>query len=183
MKVPSAAVISSGFTLDDGGTAVADAARVFGFANPCAGRRVDELPAAMRESISQALDETAAGDRMTLNVCFNYSGRAEIIDAVQAGATKAMSAMTASQEQAQNTVISAGQAGEAIAEITRAVARISARRKGTRPGMTLREWLGRTVSMLQISRPSTFSAAWARRERASAGDAMLGWPNSRVCRS
>lgn len=50
---------------------------------------------------------------------------AEIINAVQAGAARAMSAMTTSQEQAQNTVTSAGEAGEAIAEITRAVASIS----------------------------------------------------------
>lgn len=50
---------------------------------------------------------------------------AEIIDAVQAGAAKAMSAMAASQDQAQNTVASAGEAGEAISEITRAVASIS----------------------------------------------------------
>ncbi len=50
---------------------------------------------------------------------------AEIIDAVQAGAATAMSAMAASQEQAQNTEISAGEAGEAISDITRAVASIS----------------------------------------------------------
>jgi hypothetical protein len=39
-----AAVLSNGFTLDDGGAAVADAARAFGFANPCAGRSVRDLP-------------------------------------------------------------------------------------------------------------------------------------------
>ncbi len=50
---------------------------------------------------------------------------AEIIDAVQAGAAHAMSAMSISQEQAHNTVESAGEAGEAIAEITRAVTSIS----------------------------------------------------------
>ena len=38
-----AAVLSNGFTLDDGGTAVAEAARAFGFANPCAGRHARDL--------------------------------------------------------------------------------------------------------------------------------------------
>jgi hypothetical protein len=39
------AVLYYGYTLDlDGSTNVADAARQFGFANPCAGRSVDDLP-------------------------------------------------------------------------------------------------------------------------------------------
>ncbi len=50
---------------------------------------------------------------------------AEIIEAVQSGASQAMSAMSASQEQAQNTLGNASEAGEAINEITRAVASIS----------------------------------------------------------
>ncbi|WP_347330078.1 methyl-accepting chemotaxis protein [Marinimicrobium locisalis] len=50
---------------------------------------------------------------------------AGIIEAVQNGASQAMSAMSASQEQAQSTLTSAGEAGEAINEITRAVADIS----------------------------------------------------------
>jgi undecaprenyl diphosphate synthase len=37
----------------------------------------------MRASISEALAATSAGTRMTLNVCFNYSGRSEIVDAVR----------------------------------------------------------------------------------------------------
>ena len=47
---------------------------------------------------------------------------AAIIEAVQEGAARAMTAMTTSQEQARGTVTSAGEAGEAIGEITRAVA-------------------------------------------------------------
>ncbi|WP_027328199.1 methyl-accepting chemotaxis protein [Marinimicrobium agarilyticum] len=50
---------------------------------------------------------------------------AEIIEAVQNGASQAMSAMSASQDQAQNTLASASEAGEAINDITRAVASIS----------------------------------------------------------
>jgi len=39
------AALSYGFMLDvDGGTGVADAARLFGFVNPCAGRSVEDLP-------------------------------------------------------------------------------------------------------------------------------------------
>ncbi len=46
--------------------------------------RLDELPSATRDSIGEALRDTARGDRMTLNVAFNYSGRSEIVDAVRA---------------------------------------------------------------------------------------------------
>jgi undecaprenyl diphosphate synthase len=46
--------------------------------------RLDELPAETRASIEQAILATAAGERMTLNVAFNYSSRSEIIDAVHA---------------------------------------------------------------------------------------------------
>jgi undecaprenyl diphosphate synthase len=46
------------------------------------GRR-DELSAATRASIEDALAATAGGSRMTLNVAFNYSGRTEIVDAAR----------------------------------------------------------------------------------------------------
>ncbi|MBA2253724.1 MAG: di-trans,poly-cis-decaprenylcistransferase [Chloroflexi bacterium] len=45
--------------------------------------RLDELPRATRASIDEALSATDEGDRMTLNVAFNYSGRSEIVDAVR----------------------------------------------------------------------------------------------------
>jgi undecaprenyl diphosphate synthase len=45
--------------------------------------RIDELSGDIRASIEEALAETAEGTRMTLNVCFNYSGRSEIVDAVR----------------------------------------------------------------------------------------------------
>ena len=45
--------------------------------------RLDELPAATRRSIAEAIAATDGGRRMTLNVAFNYSGRSEIVDAVQ----------------------------------------------------------------------------------------------------
>jgi len=46
--------------------------------------RTDELPALTRASIEEALAATAGGERMVLNVAFNYSSRTEIIDALRA---------------------------------------------------------------------------------------------------
>jgi undecaprenyl diphosphate synthase len=45
--------------------------------------RLHELPESTRASIAEALSATAGGRRMTLNVAFNYSGRSEIVDALQ----------------------------------------------------------------------------------------------------
>jgi undecaprenyl diphosphate synthase len=43
--------------------------------------RLDELPEATRRSIGEALAATAGGDRLHLNIAFNYAGRTEIVDA------------------------------------------------------------------------------------------------------
>ena len=43
--------------------------------------RIDELPDATRASIGEALDATAGGDRLLLNIAFNYAGRTELVDA------------------------------------------------------------------------------------------------------
>ena len=43
--------------------------------------RLEELPEATRTSIDAALAETAGGDRLLLNVAFNYAGRTELVDA------------------------------------------------------------------------------------------------------
>ena len=43
--------------------------------------RLDELPDATRASIAEALDETIGGQRLLLNIAFNYAGRTEIVDA------------------------------------------------------------------------------------------------------
>jgi undecaprenyl diphosphate synthase len=45
--------------------------------------RMDELPEATRASIGSALDATAGGDRLLLNVAFNYAGRTELVDAIR----------------------------------------------------------------------------------------------------
>jgi undecaprenyl diphosphate synthase len=45
--------------------------------------RLHEAPADVQRSIRAAEDRTSGGSRLTLNICFNYSGRAEIVDAVR----------------------------------------------------------------------------------------------------
>jgi undecaprenyl diphosphate synthase len=43
--------------------------------------RLDELPPDTRASIGEALDATAGGERLLLNIAFNYAGRTELVDA------------------------------------------------------------------------------------------------------
>lgn len=45
--------------------------------------RLEELPGPLRDTIVMAMDLTKANSGMTLNLAFNYSGRAEIVDAVR----------------------------------------------------------------------------------------------------
>jgi undecaprenyl diphosphate synthase len=45
--------------------------------------RLDELPEATRASIGEALEATAGGERLLLNIAFNYAGRTEIVDALR----------------------------------------------------------------------------------------------------
>ena len=46
--------------------------------------RLHEAPSDIQRSIRSAEERTGHGTRMTLNICFNYSGRAEIVDAARA---------------------------------------------------------------------------------------------------
>ncbi|HEX5039411.1 MAG TPA: polyprenyl diphosphate synthase [Candidatus Limnocylindria bacterium] len=46
--------------------------------------RLHEAPPDVQRSIRAAEERTREGARMTLNICFNYSGRAEIVDAARA---------------------------------------------------------------------------------------------------
>lgn len=46
--------------------------------------RLHEAPADVQRSIRNAEERTGHGTRLTLNICFNYSGRAEIVDAARA---------------------------------------------------------------------------------------------------
>ena len=45
--------------------------------------RLEELPQETRRSIEEALDATSGGERLTLNIAFNYAGRTELVDAVR----------------------------------------------------------------------------------------------------
>ena len=54
--------------------------------------RLDELPAETRRSIESALDATAAGQRLLLNIAFNYAGRTELVDAIRRIVTSGASA-------------------------------------------------------------------------------------------
>ena len=60
--------------------------------------RMSELRGATRESIEEALAQTASGTRMTLNVAFNYSGRSEIVDAVQKAVADGLGATEITEE-------------------------------------------------------------------------------------
>ena len=46
--------------------------------------RLAEVPADIRDSITEALEATEGGTQLTLNIAFNYAGRTEIVDAVRA---------------------------------------------------------------------------------------------------
>lgn len=45
--------------------------------------RLEELPDETRRSIDDALSATESGDRLLLNIAFNYAGRTELVDAVR----------------------------------------------------------------------------------------------------
>ena len=45
--------------------------------------RPDELPGDTRKSIDSALSATSDGDKLVLNIAFNYAGRTELVDAVR----------------------------------------------------------------------------------------------------
>ena len=45
--------------------------------------RLEELPVETRRSIDEALSATEGGDRLLLNIAFNYAGRTELVDAVR----------------------------------------------------------------------------------------------------
>jgi undecaprenyl diphosphate synthase len=45
--------------------------------------RLDQVPDRIKDSIGRAVDLTRNNSRMTLNIAFNYGGRAEIVDAVR----------------------------------------------------------------------------------------------------
>ncbi len=71
--------------------------------------RLHEAPPDIQRSIRAAEERTRGGARMTLNICFNYSGRAEIIDAVRALVASAASASDVDEAHLAEHLYTAGQ--------------------------------------------------------------------------
>lgn len=53
--------------------------------------RLQEVPQGLQNALAQAAEATADNDGMVLNLCINYGGRAEIVDAARAIATEVKS--------------------------------------------------------------------------------------------
>jgi undecaprenyl diphosphate synthase len=70
--------------------------------------RLDELPEETRRSIGAALDETSDGDRLLLNVCFNYAGRTELVDAFRRLAASTIEPDRIDEQAISNALYTAG---------------------------------------------------------------------------
>jgi len=66
--------------------------------------RLHELPEGLQRAISDAIRATDDNDGMVLNLCVNYGGRAEIVDAVRAIAAEVQSGTVAIEDIDENTV-------------------------------------------------------------------------------
>jgi undecaprenyl diphosphate synthase len=71
--------------------------------------RVHEAPADVQRSIRGAEERTAGGTRLTLNICFNYSGRAEIVDAARALLASGISAQSLDEDHFASHLYTAGE--------------------------------------------------------------------------
>jgi undecaprenyl diphosphate synthase len=71
--------------------------------------RLHEAPVDVQRSIRAAEERTGGGRRMTLNICFNYSGRAEIIDATRALIAAGATPSSVDEEQFAARLYTAGQ--------------------------------------------------------------------------
>ena len=71
--------------------------------------RLHEAPADVQRSIRAAEDRTSRGSRLTLNICFNYSGRAEIVDATRALVAAAADPMAVDEAHFAEHLYTAGQ--------------------------------------------------------------------------
>jgi undecaprenyl diphosphate synthase len=70
--------------------------------------RLDELPPETRRSISEALAVTAGGDRLQLNIAFNYAGRTELVDAFRRLAASGIPADQIDEEAISGALYTAG---------------------------------------------------------------------------
>jgi undecaprenyl diphosphate synthase len=70
--------------------------------------RLHQLPQNLQEAINRAVEKTQNNTRMTLNVAFNYGGRAEIIDAVRRIAADGISPQNIDENLFENYLYTAG---------------------------------------------------------------------------
>ena len=71
--------------------------------------RLEDTPPELRSSIHAAEERTAGGGRMTLNIAFNYSGRAEIVDAVRGALASGLDASSLDEQSLARHLYTAGQ--------------------------------------------------------------------------
>ena len=71
--------------------------------------RLHEAPADVQRSIRAAEERTSEGRRLTLNICFNYSGRAELIDAIRALIAAGIDPAEVNEEHVAGRLYTAGQ--------------------------------------------------------------------------
>jgi undecaprenyl diphosphate synthase len=71
--------------------------------------RLHEAPADIVRSIREAEDRTRAGEKMALNIAFNYAGRAEIIDAARALVAAGVAAQEIDEDRFGEHLYTAGQ--------------------------------------------------------------------------
>jgi undecaprenyl diphosphate synthase len=70
--------------------------------------RLDELPEATRRSIEEALGATAGGERLLLNIAFNYAGRTELVDAFRRLAASGVAADEIDESTINDSLYTAG---------------------------------------------------------------------------
>jgi undecaprenyl diphosphate synthase len=71
--------------------------------------RLHEAPIEVQRSIREAEERTRSGSRMELNIAFNYSGRAEIVDALRALVASGVAAGEVSEERVAANLYTSGQ--------------------------------------------------------------------------
>jgi undecaprenyl diphosphate synthase len=71
--------------------------------------RLHEAPVDVQRSIRAAEEKTRGGERMALNIAFNYSGRIEIVDAARALIAAGVAAQDVDEERVSEHLYTAGQ--------------------------------------------------------------------------
>jgi undecaprenyl diphosphate synthase len=70
--------------------------------------RMDELPGETRSSIASALAATSDGERLLLNIAFNYAGRTELVDAFRRLASSGIDPAAIDEQAISNVLYTAG---------------------------------------------------------------------------